>query len=76
MTAKRRVIVAASITMLLFGGNYLVQYSNKSEFNPRPQYDATIMMPSFLLAPSSNVDEFIKNSGKLFDKASKKAQKK
>ena len=76
MTAKRRIIVAASIAMLLFGGSYLVQYSNKSEFNPRPQYDATIMMPSFLLAPSSNVDEFIEDSSKLFDKTSKKALKK
>jgi len=76
MTAKRRIIVAASITMLLFGGNYLVQYSNKSEFNPRPQYNATIMAPSFLVAPSHSVDEFIEDSNKLFEKTSKKAQEK
>jgi hypothetical protein len=76
MTARRRIIVAASITMLLFGGSYLVQFSNKPEFNARPQYDATIMMPSFLLVPSSSVDEFIEDSSKLFDKTSKKAQKK
>lgn len=74
MSAKRRIIVAASITLLLFGGSYLVQYSNKAEFNARPQYDATIMMPSFLLAPSSSVDEFIADSSKLFDKTSKKAK--
>mgnify|MGYP001596646835 FL=1 len=76
MTATRRIVVAASITMLLFGGSYLVQYSNKPEFNPRPQYDATIMMPSFLLAPSSSVDEFIEDSSKLFDKTKKKALEK
>lgn len=73
MSAKRRIIVAAGITTLLFGGSYLVQYSNKPEFNPRPKYDATIMMPSFLLAPSSSVDEFIEDSAKLFDKTSKLA---
>ncbi|MBL4941716.1 MAG: FHA domain-containing protein [Colwellia sp.] len=76
MSARRRIIVAASITMLLFGGSYLIQYSNKPEFNPRPQYDATIMMPSFLLAPSTSVDEFIKESSTLFDKTKKEALKK
>ncbi len=75
MTATRRIVVSASITMLLFGGSYLVQYSNKPKFNPRPQYDATIMMPSFLLAPSSSVDEFIEDSSKLFNKTKKKALK-
>ncbi|GAA6172589.1 hypothetical protein NBRC116592_22590 [Colwellia sp. KU-HH00111] len=76
MSAKRRNIVAASITILLFGGSYLVQYSNKAEFNARPEYDATLMMPSFLLAPSSTTDKFIADSGKLFDKTSKKAKQK
>ena len=72
---KRRFIVATSITILLFGGSYLVQYSNKPEFNPRPQYDATIMMPSFLIAPSASVDEFIEDSSKLFDKTKEEALK-
>ena len=71
MSARRRVIIAASITTIFFGGSYLVQYSNKPEFNPRPQYNATIMMPSFLIASSVSVDEFIEDSSKLFDKASK-----
>lgn len=75
MSAKRRITVAASMTLLLFGGSYLVQYSNKPEFNPRPQYDAAIMMPSFLLASSSSVDEFIKDSSKLFDKTKTEALK-
>lgn len=75
MTAKRRIIVAASITTLLFGGGYLVSYSNKPEFSPRPQYDATIMMPSFLIAPSVSVDRFIEDSNKLFERAEKEAQK-
>jgi len=76
MSAKRRIAVAASITLLLFGGSYLVQYSKKPEFNPRPQYDATIMMPSFLIASSGSVDDFIKDSSKLFDKTKKEAIKK
>jgi len=74
MSAKRRTIVAASITALLFGGGALVQFSNKPEFNPRPQYNATLMMPSFLLTSSSSVDQFIEDTSKLFDKASEKAR--
>jgi hypothetical protein len=74
MSSRRRIVVSASITLLLFGGSYLVQYSKKPEFNSRPNYNATIMMPSFLLTTSSSVDEFINDSSKLFDKTSKKAQ--
>jgi len=74
MGSKRRIVVSASLTLLLFGGSYLIQYSKKPEFNPRPNYNATIMMPSFLLTTSSNVDKFIDDSSKLFDKTSKKAQ--
>lgn len=73
MTAKRRIIVSISITTLLFGGGYLVQYSHKPEFNPHPQYNSTIMAPTFLLAPSSSVDEFIKDSNVLFEKVTKAA---
>jgi len=75
MSVKRRFIVATGITILLFGGSYLVQYSNKPEFNPRPQYDSTIMMPSFLIVPSASVDEFIEDSSKLFDKTREEALK-
>jgi hypothetical protein len=74
LSSKRRIVLAASITLLLFGGSYLIQYSKKPEFDPRPNYNATIMMPSFLLASSSNTDKFIDNSSKLFDKTSEKAK--
>lgn len=73
MSTKRRIVVAASMTLLLFGGNYLLQFSKKPEFNPRPQYDATIMMPKFLITSSSSADDFIKDSNKLFDKTKKEA---
>lgn len=76
MSGKRRMVVSASLTVLLFGGSYLVQYSKKPEFDPRPHYNASIMMPSFLLTTSSKVDEFINDSSKLFDRTSKKAQEK
>ena len=74
MSGKRRIVVSVSLTLLLFGGSYLIQYSKKPEFDPRPNYNATIMMPSFLITTSSSVDEFIVDSSKLFDKTSKKAQ--
>lgn len=74
MSGKRRIVVSVSLTLLLFGGSYLIQYSKKPEFDPRANYNGTIMMPSFLLTTSSNVDEFIDDSSKLFDKTSKRAQ--
>ncbi len=73
MSAKRRAIVAISITALLFGGTYLLQYSKKREFNPHPNYNATIMAPVFLIAPSNSVDDFVKQSNDLFEQASKAA---
>ncbi len=73
MSAKRRAVVAISITALLFGGTYLLQYSKKREFNPHPNYNATIMAPVFLIAPSNSVDDFVKQSNDLFEQASKAA---
>lgn len=74
MTAKRRIMVAVSITTLLFGGSYLLQYSKQSDFNPHPHYNSTLMAPKFLIAPSSNVDDFINASNVLFEQASEAAQ--
>jgi len=76
MSSKRRIMISVSLTLLLFGGSYLIQYSKKPEFNPRPSYNATIMAPSFLVMTSSSADKFIEDSSKLFDKTSKKAQEK
>jgi len=76
MTARRRIIVSAGLTLLFFGGSYLIQLSNKPEFSSRPHYDATIMTPGFMILPSSDVDKFILDSEKLFAKAQKEAAKK
>jgi len=75
MTARRRIIMAASLAALLFGGGYLVDYSKRPEFDPRPHYNATIMMPSLLMASSVSVDTFIKDTSKLFDNTAKEALK-
>jgi len=75
VSARRRVVVAASITVLLFGGSYLLQYSKKPEFSPHPQYNATIMSPGFLIYPSNNVDTFLEQSNKLFEQTTKAAKK-
>jgi len=75
VSARRRMIVAFSITTLLFGGSYLLQYSKKPEFNPHPQYNATIMAPNFLIAPSNSVETFVEQSNSLFEQASEAAKK-
>ena len=74
MTLRRRNLVSLSLIVLLFGGSFLIQMSKQPEFNPRPQFDTTIMSPAFLFAPSSNVESFVSDSTKLFEKVSKQAE--
>ena len=76
MTERRRLMVAASLTCLLFGGSYVVQISNKPDFSVQPHYNATIMTPGFLFASSNDVDTFLADSEVLFAKAQKKAAQK
>ncbi|MGB1263149.1 MAG: FHA domain-containing protein [Cognaticolwellia sp.] len=71
MTLRRRNFVSFCLVLLLFGGSFVVQMSKKPEFNPRPQFDTTIMSPAFLFAPSSNVEAFVSDSAKLFEQAAK-----
>lgn len=73
LAEKRRIVVAIAMTSLLFGGNYLIQYSKKSDFSPYPHYDATLLPPSFALSKSATVDNFLIKSERLFDKAAEEA---
>jgi pSer/pThr/pTyr-binding forkhead associated (FHA) protein len=75
MSERRRIIVASSLILLFFGGTFLVQLSNKPEFSAKPSYDATIMIPSFMFAPSSDVTTFIENSKSLFKETQELAEK-
>ena len=75
MSKVRRVVVAASLTTLLFGGTYLIQLSKKPDFSVRPQFNSTLLTPNFMLAPSNNVDEFIKNSNDLFKRVQENKNK-
>jgi hypothetical protein len=74
MTLRRRNVVALSLVLLLFGGSFVVQMSKQPDFNPRPQFDTTIMSPAFLFTPSSNVERFVSDSSKLFETATKAAE--
>lgn len=75
MTARRRTVVSAGLVVLLFGGSFSVQMSKKPEFNPRPQFNTTIMPPAFLFSPSSNVESFVNDSSALFEQATIAAEK-
>jgi len=76
MSERRRMVVASCLTVLLFGGSFLIQLSKKPEFSPRPKYDATIMTPTFMIASGSSIDEFVEDSAKLFEKANKTIKEK
>ncbi|MGB2742024.1 MAG: FHA domain-containing protein [Cognaticolwellia sp.] len=73
MTLRRRNIVASCLVILLFGGSFVLEMSKQPEFNPRPQFDTTIMSPTFLFTPSSDVESFVNDSAKLFESVTKEA---
>jgi hypothetical protein len=75
MSIRRRRVIAASLTILLLGGSFVVKLNKKPEFSPYPHYDNTLMSPKYLLATPSSVNDFITNSDKLFEKTSKAALK-
>jgi len=74
MSQVRRIVTAASLTLLFFGGNALIQVSKQPEFNPHPKYNATILPPAYLLSRGSNINQFINDADKLFSKTQKKAK--
>jgi len=76
MSERRRIVIASCLTILLFGGSFLIQLSKKPEFNPRPQYNATLMTPAFMISSGNNIEEFVEDSAKLFEKANKAIQEK
>lgn len=67
MTSRRRNTIAASFVVLLFGGSYLIQMSKQPEFTAKPSFDSTLLTPTFLMIPSSNVDSFLEKSDDLFN---------
>lgn len=75
-TKHRRIVVSLGLTVLLFGGSALINLSKKPEFTPYPKYNATLMTPSFHVTSTSTVDEFIKDSTKLFNKVTDKTKEK
>ncbi len=67
---QRRTVIAAGLTLLLFGGSLLVQYSKQPDFTVKPQFDATLMAPSLMFAASSSVEDFVDDSSSLFERLS------
>ncbi|WNC68270.1 FHA domain-containing protein [Thalassotalea nanhaiensis] len=73
---KRRFRIAAGLTIIIYGGLYMNELSDKPEFNPYPVYNSTVLTPIFSVAPASSSDEFIKQSDDLFIEADKNIDKK
>jgi hypothetical protein len=65
--SRRNQIIASSvvsIVILTFG--IVTYYASKADFDPQPDYYATLLPPYAKLAPSLSMDEFIKKSQKVF----------
>lgn len=75
-TNKRRINIAAGITMLIYGGIFLSDLSDKPEFNPYPVYESTILTPMFSITPAKNTEGFIEQSNQLFKDADEQVDKK
>ena len=71
MEKMKRIVVAVSLTTLLFGGTFLIQLSKKPDFSARPQFNSTLLTPNFMFAKSSSVDEFIEDTNALFQRTNK-----
>lgn len=74
-TKKRRIKIAAGLTLLIYGGLLLSDLSDKPEFNPYPIYDSTILTPMFSISPATATQDFIEQSNKLFNDADKQVEK-
>jgi hypothetical protein len=61
------------MTLLLFGGSFLIQFSKKPEFSIRPAFNTTLMAPSYLFTHSNNVQGFLESSKTLFNDAQEAA---
>ena len=73
-SARRRNIISASLVLLLFGSSFIIQLSQKPDFNPHPKFNTTIISPMFLFTSSSDVETFVNDSKALFDKVDKIAE--
>lgn len=69
MSKHQHLLAAGGITLVLFATNLFTQLSNTPTFSNKPNYSATIMTPTFLLASGSSVDDFISTSEQLFVQA-------
>lgn len=72
-TPRRRNAIAGGLVLLLFGGSFIVSMSKRPDFSPHPSFDTTLMSPSFLVAPSTSVNQFVTNSEQLFNETKKAA---
>ena len=73
MAPRRRLLLACSLTALLFGGSYLLKSSQQPDFREAPVYNPILLSPGFIIAPSSSVETFIDDSSGLFEKAERAA---
>lgn len=74
MSSRRRIVISAGLTTLFFGGGYLIQDSKQKEFSLLPNYQATLMAPTFKWMQGRSVEQFIIDSKELFTEARKEAQ--
>jgi hypothetical protein len=71
----RRTVLAGGLTITFFVLAYLNNAGNRSDFNPKPSYDNTLLAPEFALSEPVSIKEFIADSEAVFELVTKKAVK-
>lgn len=74
-TSTKRVIISLGLLALLFGSAELIQRVSEPKFDPRPNYDATLMPPWLQISSGQEVTDFIEDTNNIFEKLDKQVAK-
>jgi hypothetical protein len=66
LSKHTRILASSVISVVILTFGIVTYYASKSDFDPQPDYYATVLPPYAKLAPSLTVDQFIQKSQSVF----------
>jgi hypothetical protein len=66
ISRRHQIIASSVISIVIITFGMVTYYASKSDFDPQPEFYATLLPPYAKLAPSLTVDEFVQKSQKVF----------